>query len=212
VEAAPQSVVEHLDLLGTWIAAERSVAFIDGNRRALNNEVVVGASFGNWTVERIDTAGVVLSREERRIEWPVGQRLERVDEGDWNLAGRSTLSGATSSRNNGQGGQGRRTNRRTGRNGGGGNSGGNGGGGFGGFGGFGGGNGGGDFGDWAAWLGGGGGQGRNTGGGGESDSSDESDGNAESNAGTSESSGDSGVSADDLLKRMMERRQREAGQ
>jgi hypothetical protein len=90
--------VEHLDLLGTWIGDDRIVAIIDGNRTTLNTEVAPGAVFGGWRVATIDTDGVVLEKDETRIQWPVGHRIERIDEGDWELSGQAAgVSGSSGS-------------------------------------------------------------------------------------------------------------------
>jgi hypothetical protein len=85
-------VTEYLDLLGTWVADARKVAFISGSRLATNAQVAPGETIEGWKVESVDTKGIVLAKADRRLAWPVGQRLERSSEVDWRLTERTTVA------------------------------------------------------------------------------------------------------------------------
>lgn len=90
-----------VDLLGTWVTDRQAVAFIEGADANLNGAPGVGDRVAGWTIGAIDTEKVVLEKEEQKISWPVGRRLERGEGGEWKLAGAASPHAKTSSSSTG---------------------------------------------------------------------------------------------------------------
>jgi hypothetical protein len=100
VETGPVELsepAETVDLLGTWISNRQTIAFVEGSRPALSGTLVPGGEVGSWRVAGIENGRVVLETNGDRLEWPVGQRIRRSDEGGWVLAGSAVVSAVSTS-------------------------------------------------------------------------------------------------------------------
>ncbi len=80
--SAPARKVDHVDLLGTMVADAHPIAFINGGKYS---PVTPGEDLFNWKIDAITTEAMVLSFKGEKITWPVGSALERVNEGKWEV-------------------------------------------------------------------------------------------------------------------------------
>ncbi len=95
---------EGANLRGVWITNLESLAFIDSNRAEYSGTPAKGAALGGWKLADIQIDKVILEKDGRRLDWPVGQRIERDGAGNWTLAGAApSASGARSGRRAGSG-------------------------------------------------------------------------------------------------------------
>jgi hypothetical protein len=81
--AQVQPVIQDIDLVGTWIFDQRKVAFVQGDQAAPNGQTTPGDLLGGWKIVEITTDGVTLTKDNAQMSLRVGQRLERVNQGEW---------------------------------------------------------------------------------------------------------------------------------
>jgi len=87
---------ETVDLLGTWITDRQTVAFVEGSRSEFSGTRIEGGTVGGWRVLSIKSDFLILENDGKRLEWPVGQRIERNGDGVWVVSGNAVLSSAPS--------------------------------------------------------------------------------------------------------------------
>lgn len=83
----PRPPTESILLAGTFLTDSRQVAILTSQESDLNGPKRVGDELRGWAIESIETSGVGLVRDESRIDWRVGTRIERVGEGEWRISG-----------------------------------------------------------------------------------------------------------------------------
>jgi hypothetical protein len=88
---------ETIDLLGTWITDRQALAFVEGSRSELTGAPAQGESLAGWRIVAVRGDRVTLERDGKRLDWPIGKRIERRADGRWTLSGDSVLSSKSSS-------------------------------------------------------------------------------------------------------------------
>lgn len=94
----PVEQKETINLVGTWISNRELLAFLEGSRPEHTGASPRGAEFDGWQLTDINAGRVVIEKEGRKIEWPVGHRLERSPDGEWELGGTATAVSSRPSR------------------------------------------------------------------------------------------------------------------
>ena len=77
--------VDALTLVGTMKYEKGPFAFFDGTSSSYRKVLQRGDNVGGFKVESIEGAGVKLSYGTNQIDLPVGAQLRREEEGDWHL-------------------------------------------------------------------------------------------------------------------------------
>lgn len=106
----PVDKAKTIDLVGVWITERQRLAFVQGSLSKYSGTPEEGEEIAGWTVDSIILGRVLLKRqkedgETETIEWPVGQRLREVSDGEWTLSGETprdalgsgSMSGSSSS-------------------------------------------------------------------------------------------------------------------
>jgi hypothetical protein len=87
VEESPPDL--SVSLLGTWVSSGRTMALLGSPSAEYNGDRAAGEELGGWKIESITTKGVVLVRGDQRLDWPVGQKVVRLGEEGWQVAGQA---------------------------------------------------------------------------------------------------------------------------
>lgn len=96
--AEPVEQRETVNLVGTWISNRETLAFLEGSRPEHSGASALGSVLDGWRLTEVSAGRVVLEKEENKIEWPVGHRLERSPGGEWELGGTATAVSSRPSR------------------------------------------------------------------------------------------------------------------
>jgi len=95
--SAPSKPLEWIELVGVWRDGSRPVALVEGSRSQYCGSLSVGQTIADFKALRIETDGLVLSRNGSTIALPVGSRLSRRGDEEWSLSagglGRETADG-----------------------------------------------------------------------------------------------------------------------
>jgi hypothetical protein len=84
----PGSVQPHVDTIafvGTMESAKGRLAFFNSSNRSFRLTLPQGGSIAGFTVSRIDTSGVELTKDAKPFTLGMGQQLRRPPGGDWAL-------------------------------------------------------------------------------------------------------------------------------
>lgn len=90
---------DQMNLVGTWLTPEHTVAFITIQPGDELTSATVGTRLGEHEVVAIDSESVQLRGPEDDLTWRVGQRLEREEDGPWEISRASASSHSTESIN-----------------------------------------------------------------------------------------------------------------
>lgn len=86
VESGPQVHVDTISFVGTMDYDKGRLAFFDSTDRSLRKALHAGETIADFTVVRVDTGGVELTRNSKTISLLMGQQLRRPPGGEWALA------------------------------------------------------------------------------------------------------------------------------
>jgi hypothetical protein len=97
-EDRPKPVrVDYLNLLGAMSYEKGKIAFFDGNSSEFKKSVKLGDTIAGYKLSDVNSSRVTLTKDDKKIELPVGGQLKREDEGEWQI--KSQAESFTSSSN-----------------------------------------------------------------------------------------------------------------
>lgn len=97
--------IDYLNLLGAMSYEKGQFAFFDGTSSEYRKSVKAGDSIAGYKVAEVTQNRVTLTKDEKKVELPVGGQMKRQDEGEWqvnttsesfNIVGSSSSSTSTS--------------------------------------------------------------------------------------------------------------------
>jgi hypothetical protein len=94
------SVPPHVDTIafvGTMESAKGRLAFFNSSNRSYRKALAQGASIAGFTVTRIDTGEVELTKDAKPFTLGMGQQLRRPPGGDWALGPAGAFEAAAAS-------------------------------------------------------------------------------------------------------------------
>jgi hypothetical protein len=94
VAEGAQPHVDTISLVGTMESDQGRLVFFDSNDPAFRTALREGEKIAEFTVTRIDPAGIRLSRDSKQYSMAMGQQLRRPPGGDWELGAAPPGQGA----------------------------------------------------------------------------------------------------------------------
>ena len=86
VDDAPKVHVDTISFVGTMVYDKGRLAFFDSSDRSFRKALHAGETIADFTVARVDSGRVELTRDSKSIELLMGQQLRRPPGGQWALA------------------------------------------------------------------------------------------------------------------------------
>jgi hypothetical protein len=86
VDDAPKVHVDTISFVGTMDYDKGRLAFFDSSERSFRKALHAGETIADFTVVRVDSGGVELTRDSKSIKLLMGQQLRRPPGGEWALA------------------------------------------------------------------------------------------------------------------------------
>ena len=94
VDEAPKAQVDSISLVGTMDYEKGPLAFFDGSDRSYRKALRTGGTIADFTVTRINSGGVELTRNSKSIPLQMGQQLRRPAGEDWTVGAASPRAAA----------------------------------------------------------------------------------------------------------------------
>lgn len=91
-DEAPQPKTDTISFTGVMQYEKGTFAFFDGSEAQYRKTLKVGGTVGPFTLKKISTASVEVSRDDKTFTLTMGQQFRRPEGGDWSLLGAEQAS------------------------------------------------------------------------------------------------------------------------